>query len=105
MIISNRHSISQLFNRLGGRLAQIADAQEAQELINTALGFSKLEVYTIEFCGHGPADGFKVFIDREGEDIVDAVYFYSDGSTYKEQHLTLEQLEKTQSFFEYLVNG
>lgn len=90
---------------LKGRLAQIGNEKEVQELINNALSFSKKEIYILELSWGGPADGFKIIVNSETKKIEEVVYYYSDWFVYEEEHLTFEQIADLGLFFDYLING
>lgn len=99
---SNRND---LIEHLKGRVAQIKDDEQAQEIANNALAFTKKEVYTLELSWGGPADGFKIIVDPKSKDIEDVIYYYSDWFSYDECKLTLEQRDPLLPFFGYLIEG
>ena len=76
-----------------------AEREEAQEEISGyALGVSKLIEVTIELSTGGDADGFKVYLDGEGE-AVKGVFYWADWGQYAEYALTDEELSEVASFF------
>jgi len=94
-----------LQEHLKGRIAQIADDGQAQEIANNALAFTKKELYTLELSWGGPADGFKIIVDPKSKRIEDVIYYYSDWFAYEEYKLTLEQRDPLLKFFGYLIEG
>ena len=77
--------------------AVIEEIREHEEIDTLAIS-EKIEV-CIELSYGGPADGFKIYLDKETREPVSGCYYYSDWGWYEEEWLKPADLDMVAEYF------
>ena len=86
-----------LFEGFTGRMADISNGQENDPISPLAITES-IEV-DIELSTGGPADGFKVYLEKQTRQAISACYYFSDWGWYKERWLRDDEIDLIVDFF------
>lgn len=77
--------------------SRINEIREQEEIDPLYIG-EKIEV-EIELSTGGPADGFKIYLDRKTREPQRGCYYYSDWGWYEEEWLTAQELDLVVKYF------
>lgn len=78
----------------------IEEIQEQEEIESLAI-CERIEV-DIELSTGGPADGFKLYLDKETREPLSGCYYYSDWGWYEEEWLRPAELDMVAGYFGFL---
>lgn len=91
------NKLSNTQTMLNSYYAVIENIREQEDMDTLAIS-EKIEV-CIELSWGGPADGFKIYLDKQSREPVSGCYYYSDWGWYEEEWLRPADLDMIVNYF------
>lgn len=87
-------NIQVMLNRYHSRIEEIREQEEIDPLC-----FMEQIELDIQLSTGGPADGFKIYLDKTTREVQSACYYYSDWGWYEETWLRPAELDMVVEYF------